>query len=118
MKKRPIGVTIVSWVYIVAGALELAFLVPGFNILHPLQNGDLWVGLVRLAAIVLGIYMLRGNDWARWLALVWMGGHVIVSAFASTQLLVVHGMFFVAIAYVLFRPDSTAYFRSARAEAR
>lgn len=117
MKKRPLAVTFVGWLYIVAGAVETAFLLPGFPMLHPLQNGALWIGLVRLAAVLFGVYMLRGRNWARWLALVWMAGHVVLAAFASTQMLVVHSLFFAAIAYLLFRRDSREYFRAANVEA-
>ena len=115
MKKRPLAVTFVGWLYIVAGAVETTFLLPGFHLLHPLQSGALWIGLIRLAAVLFGVYMLRGRNWARWLALVWMAGHVVIGAFDSTQMLVVHGLLFAAIAYLLFRPDSRAYFRAASA---
>lgn len=114
MKKRPLAVTLVGWLYILAGAIETAFLLPELHLLHPLQNGAVWIGLVRLSAVLFGLYMLRGNNWARWLAVVWMGGHVILAAFASTQMLAVHSLFFAAIAYLLFRPDSKAYFRPTR----
>jgi len=33
---------------------------------HPFQNDILWVSLVRLLAIVGGVFMLRGHNWARW----------------------------------------------------
>lgn len=117
MKKRPLAVTFVGWLYIVGGAIQTALLLPELHILHPLQNGALWIGLVRLSAVLIGLYMLRGSNWARWLALVWMGGHVVIGAFASTQMFMVHGLLFAAIAYLLLRPDSTAYFRATSAEA-
>lgn len=117
MKKRPLAVTFVGWLYIVAGAVQTALLLPELHLLHPLQNGAPWIGLVRLSAVLFGFYMLRGRNWARWLAVVWMGGHLILAAFASTQMLVVHGLMFTAIAYLLFRADSRAYFRATRAAA-
>lgn len=117
MKKRPLAVTFVGWLYIVAGAVETAVLLPELHRLHPLQTGALWIGLVRLSAVLFGLYMLRGSNWARWLALAWMGGHVVIGAFASTQMFLVHGLLFAAIAYLLFRADSTAYFRTASAAA-
>ena len=113
MKKRPLAVTFVGWLYIVAGAAQTALLLSSLHLLHPFQNGALWIGLVRLSAVLLGLYLFRGSTWALWLALVWMGGHVVIGALDSTQMLVVHGLLFAAIAYLLFRPDSRAYFRAA-----
>jgi hypothetical protein len=57
--------------------------------------------------------MLRGHNWARWLALAWIGCHVILSAFHSVFEVAVHGLLFAAIAYFLFRPRATRYFRGA-----
>jgi hypothetical protein len=55
--------------------------------------------------------MLRGHNWARWLILVWIAYHVVLSALHSVSEVVVHGLLFVVIAYVLFRPRVSAYFR-------
>ena len=32
-------------------------------------------------AIVCGVFLLRGHNWARWLALAWIAFHVVLSAF-------------------------------------
>ena len=112
MKKRPLAVTFVGWLYIVAGAAQTALLLPSLHMLHLFQNGALWIGLVRVSAILLGFYLLRGSTWALWLALVWMGGHVVIGALDSRRMLVIHGLLFAAIAYLLFRADSRSYFRS------
>jgi hypothetical protein len=55
--------------------------------------------------------MLRGNNWARWLALAWIAFHVVVSFFHSLQEVVVHSLLFMLIAYFLFSPEARAYFR-------
>jgi NAD(P)-dependent dehydrogenase (short-subunit alcohol dehydrogenase family) len=41
------------------------------------------VSLLRMLAIVSGAYMLRGANWARWLAISWIAFHVGVSYFHS-----------------------------------
>jgi len=58
--------------------------------------------------------MLRGRNWARWLLLIWIAYHVILSGVHSLFQLVVHGLLFAVIAYFLFRPRASAYFRGAR----
>ncbi len=55
--------------------------------------------------------MLRGRNWARWLLLVWLAFHVILSAFHALFELVVHSLLFAVIAYSLFRPRVSAFFR-------
>jgi hypothetical protein len=117
MNKRPNAVTVLSWVFITAGVVGLAYHFTGFKAQPPFQYDILWVALVRLLAIVCGVYMLRGRNWARWLTLVWIAYHVALSAFHSLNELVVHTLFFVVFAYILFRPGATEYFRGTRTEA-
>ena len=111
MNRRPLSVTVVSLLIAAAGVVGFAYHLTGLNVRHPLQNDVVWVELVRLVAIVCGVYMLRGRNWARWLAMAWIGFHVVISAFHSFPQLAVHGVLFVVFAYVLFRPRATEYFR-------
>ena len=67
--KRPLSVTILAWLSIGMGAGGFA---------SHLADG-VWVELVELLAVIGGAFMLRGHNWARWLALAWMAFHVIVS---------------------------------------
>jgi hypothetical protein len=55
--------------------------------------------------------MLLGQNWARWLALLWMAFHVAIS-FGVPQNLVIHSLFLVLIAWVLFRREARLYFRA------
>jgi hypothetical protein len=71
-----------------------------------------WVFALRLTAIVCGVYMLRGSNWARWLTLLWIGYHVVLSAFHSVQEVVVHALLLAVFAYFLFRPKAREYFRA------
>jgi hypothetical protein len=55
--------------------------------------------------------MLRGGNWARWLAIVWLAFHAILGAFHSLQQLVVHSLLLAVIAHFLLRPKAREYFR-------
>lgn len=73
---RPMPVLIVACVYIAVGSV-------GFVL--PLQRIDgLCQGQCRdradgVARIISGAFMLRGHNWARWLAFAWMAFHVAIS---------------------------------------
>ena len=111
MTKRPDLVTAIGFVFIAVGAIEIAYHLIGFKTWHPFQYDVLWVCLVNLIAIVCGIYMLRGKNWARWLTVVWIAYHVILSSFHSLGKLAVHGILLAVFVYFLFRPSVTQYFR-------
>ncbi len=117
MNKRPRSVTIISCVFAAAGLIGLAYHLTEVKSQHPFQYDIVWVCLVRLMAIVCGVYMLRGSNWARWLTLVWIAYHVILSAFHSWYGLVMHSLLFAFFAYLLFRREATEYFCPARTEA-
>ena len=111
--QRPLSVTILAWVYIAAGAIGFVY---HFRELLTLQRDSFWVEPIRLLAIVSGAFMLRGRNWARWLALAWMAFHVVVSAFHPIAELAVHALFFAVIAWVLLRPAAARYFRGTQVE--
>ena len=68
------------------------------------------VHLSRILQIVAGVFMLRGHNWARWLLVVWIAFHIVISALHSTFQLVLHVFIFTIILYFVFRRDSSAYF--------
>ena len=73
--------------------------------------------LAPLIAIIIGVYLLRGVNWARWGAVLWMAFHVGVGALNSLQQVIVHAVLLAVFAYFLFRPGSNLYFgKSVRAE--
>ena len=116
MNKRPLSVTIIGWLYIAVGTIGLAYHFPEIKAQHPFQSDIVWAELVRLLAIVSGVYLLRGHNWARWLTLAWIAFHVVLSAFHSLQGLIMHSLLCAVFAYLLFRPRATRYFRGARTE--
>jgi len=109
MKKRPLAVLIVGCLFIETGVLGLAYHLTDFKISKPVESELIWISLVRLLAIVSGVFMLLGRNWARWLALAWIAFHVVIS-FPSIQQVVFHALLFLLIAYCLYRPEVRAYF--------
>ena len=92
MRKPPVSVTVLSWIYVAVGVGGIGAHVREIN-LHRLFEQDL-VGavLVSMAAVISGAFMLRGSNWARCLAVAWIGFHVILSAFHSVQQTIVHAV--------------------------
>ncbi|HZN63783.1 MAG TPA: hypothetical protein VFB66_00655 [Tepidisphaeraceae bacterium] len=110
MRRRPVSVTVVGWLFIAAGVVGLAYHVGDFRTPRPFRDGVVWVALVRLLAVAGGVFLLRGHNWARWLLLAWLAYHVVLSALHTPFELVFHGVLLLAIAYLLFRPGASAYF--------
>ena len=109
--KRPLSVTIIGAVYIAVGAIGFAFHFAQFRAVAVDQD-LLWAELVQLVAIASGAFMLRGDNWARWVALAWIAFHVVLSAFQPLTELALHSLFCVIIAWFLFRPEAARYFRT------
>jgi hypothetical protein len=110
MRKRPLAVSILSCLFIATGVVGLARHLADFKATQPFEYDLVWIFIVELAAIVSGAFMLRGANWARWLALAWMGFHVVLSFFHSLREVVGHGLLFALITYFLFRPEARGYF--------
>lgn len=116
MNKRPTSITVISWLFIVFGAVAfVASLLSVVNTDAAHRLPDLkthWiVHLSRILALLSGVFMLYGFNWARWLLLVWLGFHVIISILHTPFELVMHCLFFAAGVHLLFRPPASAYFR-------
>jgi hypothetical protein len=117
MNKRPISVTLVAALYLMVGAIGFAMHGRAALARHAFQYDDALIELTELIAIVCGVFLLRGRNWARWLALAWIAFHLIFSFLDSPQLFgslqkgTVHGLFLVVIVYFLFRADARTYFQ-------
>ena len=114
MNQRPLPVTIIGCLYIVMGAIGFAYHFTEFKVRHPFPYDIVWVELLRLIAVVCGGYVLRGHNWARWLALAWIAYHVVLSAFHTLSELAIHSLFCAILAYFLLRPTAARYFRGER----
>lgn len=115
MRARPLSITIISWLFMIFGSIAL------LSALRPLAGADTaqllaefkthWVVHVsRLAAVVSGLFMLRGHNWARWLLVAWIAFHIVLSALHSWLQLLIHVLIFSVILFFLFRPRSNQYF--------
>ena len=110
MKKRPLPVTIIGWLFIAVGLLGFAYHATEFNPEVSLDADLALVLVVRLLAIVGGVFLLRAANWARWLLLLWMAYHVILSTMHPVMELLMHIALLLAIAYFLLRPKTASYF--------
>jgi hypothetical protein len=116
MKKRPLSVTVISWLFIGVGTVALIYHLLPEQIHEPKGQTTfptelLWVSLVRMIAVVCGVFMLYGLNWARWLLIVWIAFHVVLSFFHSPLEVVVHGLLFAVVIGLLFSRQASLYFR-------
>lgn len=111
MNRRPVTVTILAVVLMLSGAAGLGFHIGDFSRTHALEYT--LVSAVRGLAIVAGVFLLRGKNWARWLAMSWIAFHVAISFFHPLSQLAIHVVVFAVFAFVLFRRAASEYFRGA-----
>lgn len=116
LDKRPRSITIISWICIAFGSIS--FLVSLLPYVDPLTVQRIaylkshWiVHVARLALVVSGVFMIHGFNWARWLLVVWIVFHVIISLLHSATQVLVHGLLFAVALFFIFRPRASAYFR-------
>lgn len=122
IQKRPLGVTIVSWLVVVLfGALGLLkqFIllslpeyratmeetsVPGFHMLFEFVSS--------VAMLVIGAGMLRGENWCRWVFAVWMGFGIVLSPFTVgfTPMVILGSIVPGIVVFVLFRRENAKFF--------
>lgn len=112
LMKRPVSITLVALLLILSGAAGIAYHFTDVRTWHPFPYGYVAVLFVRLLAMVAGIYLLRGSDWARWLALAWIAFHLAISFFNDWSQVAVHTVVLAIFCYVLLRPAANAYFRT------
>src|ERR1700751_849509 len=97
--KPPLAVLVVSCLYIAVGIMGFAYHFPRPLAFH---YEDLWIEATEVLAFVAGVFMLRGHNWARWLAVAWMAFHVAIS-FPEVRQIAVHSLFLVLIVWLLFQ---------------
>jgi hypothetical protein len=116
MSKRPISILILSLLFIVVG---LGGFIAGlwsvlFNRPHILSSHEMMDAGIRTLsgalALTSGVFMLRAANWARWLCVVWLALHVLLSIFHTKFALIVHALLLLVVSYILFRSTATTYF--------
>lgn len=106
--KLSIPVVVVACLYLAVGVIGFAY---HFQGLLTSQPDAIWIEVTEFLAIVCGVFLLRRQNWARWLAIAWMGFHVAISAFYPLQRFAIHALFLVAITWVLFASRYGGIFR-------
>jgi hypothetical protein len=118
MKKRPMAVTVVSWLMIAGAGFGLVRGFMNAKTFWPPERDLIWIVVIDTIGIACGVFMLRGKNWARWLTVLWLAGHVALASQFMRQTLLAHLVILALIAYLLiFRPDVREYFRPDRARA-
>lgn len=112
MKNCPLPVIIVSILFILAGAVGLAYHAREIFELNNNPNETIWILFLRVSALVCGLLLLFRINWARWLAITWLVYHIILSAFNSTSEMIAHILLLILVSVLLFLPVSSAYFQS------
>jgi len=98
--------------FIVAGIIGFIYHLKDLNLRNLFSNDAMWVLFVRLLAIAGGILVLRASNAGRWLLVLWLMYHVVLSFFHSLSEVVTHVIILVVISYFLFHPKVTPFFTS------
>ena len=111
MKKRPLSITIIGCLFIAAGAIGIAYHLPELKLIGADKADTLFIFVLRAVALLGGMFLLSGQNWSRWLLVLWLTYHVGLSALHSTFEMVFHAALLIIIAYFLFRPEASTFFR-------
>ena len=115
MPRRPLILTIFGWFLILAGVVGFVFHFPVHRAWHP---DDAWPLGLELILLIAGVFILRGQTWARWLAVAWIAFHVGLSFYHSVREVAVHTVVLLIFAGILFHPAANAWFRAVQAGRR
>jgi hypothetical protein len=108
--KRPLPVTLISYLFIVAGTTGIIYHSDELKEILK-QQEVIWIFTVRFLAIIGGVFMLRGANWARWLSTMWMFYHVVLSFYHSPAELITHVIFMIIVVIALYNRKANAYFK-------
>src|SRR5262245_12672296 len=108
MGKRPIFVTLIASLYMISGAIGVIYHFPE---LKDPTGEALLVLLLRVLAIVGGVFCLRAANWARWLLVAWIAYHVVLSISHETSELIAHLIILALTIWALFHRRANNYFR-------
>ncbi len=120
---RPRTITLIGWLFIFTGTAGLLADLWPLVTSHAAEQlaklrADGWADLgpawsLRALAIVGGVGLLKGQNWARRLLAFWMVTHIVISLFHSLAEAAAHCAIFLPILYLLFRRPSRLWFESA-----
>ena len=109
--KRPLSVTLIGYLFIVSGATGIIYHGSELQDIAS-QREVMWVLVVRLLAIVGGVFVQRKANWARWLVVTWILYHVALSFSHTTAELAMHIGITLLVLIALFHRKANAYFGS------
>jgi hypothetical protein len=109
MRKRPVILTIFCILLILLGAVGFVGHFPAHR--PPYHADDFLPDLLELVLIAAAVFLLRGRNWARWLALAWITFHLAVSFYNSMGKVIAHTVILVIFVAILFNPPVNAWFR-------
>ncbi len=110
MRKVPFTIAVVALLFLLTGLVTFGFHLSQAWARREFHSDIFLVLSLGVLAIVVGVFLLRGSNWARWLALAWLAFHVVVSALHSWQETIVHALLLVLIAWLLLRPQAARWF--------
>jgi len=106
---RPLSVTVVAMLYMAVGVIGFIY---HFRELLALHADAPLIEITEVLAAIAGFFILRGANWARWLAIAWMALHVVIS-YPELPAFPIHCAFLLVIAWILLRPAAGRWFRPA-----
>jgi uncharacterized membrane protein HdeD (DUF308 family) len=115
VEKRPLSIVVISLLFILLAAITLVHaLVEFINATDRLTDlkSHWMIYLSAVAAIVGGLFLFKGENWARWLLVLWMAFHIVVGALHGIGPLVTHVVIFSVILFFLFRRPVSSYLSS------
>jgi hypothetical protein len=74
------------------------------------------ISLIPVLAVVAGVFLLKGRNWARWLMLGWLALHIVLSAFHSLSICIAHVVLLLVVGYFLLTPSDSKYFQASPSE--
>jgi len=110
MNKRPLAVTLIGCVYLLVGVVGFVFHLRELVSRDTFGYDAVLIELSELLAFLFGVFLLQGQNWARWGVLAWMAFHVLLSVFHALREFIVHALILAIIAWFLFRPETSRYF--------
>jgi len=115
VEKRPRSIIVVSLLFILLGLITLVHaaveLINTTDRLTDLKSHWM-IYLSAVAAIVGGVFLFKGQNWARWLLVLWMAFHIVVGALHGIVTLLTHVAIFAVILFFLFRRPASSYFKN------
>jgi hypothetical protein len=119
---RPRAVTLIGWLFIAVGGAGIARGL--WDVVRAAATGpsqleaallDLGIMIASgIVAVLGGALLLRGSAWGRWLLLLWMAFHIVISALDDRVKLAMHVVLFGAVLYFLLGAETSAYLRRPR----